>query len=874
MNSLLYSVVWLLLLLRYRIKINGLNAIVERGCKGILFLPNHPALIDPVIVFFSLLRKFRPRSLADKDRISLPFIKQVALHFGAIPLPDPAVYKTTSKQDVARALDECSETLKRGENLLLYPAGRLSRSNNEDLGGKKAVKLILAKVPYCRIVLIRTSGLWGSRFSWGSGKPPNLIGTLLNGIGLLLVNFLFFMPKRQVTIELVEPDNFPRDSDKKHINNYLESFYNDNQQPNLYVPYKFWQRGDSYQLPEPQLSKTNITKEAAVPNTIREQIFTKINEISGQTPKTNEASLSRDLSFDSLARAEIIAWVEQEFGYSCTDPINLDSVNDLLLLAIGQSASVSAELKKISSAWYTKRTIKIALPQAENIASAFLKQAALDPNRLIIADQTSGTRSYRDLITAILVLRPHLAKLAGDYVAIMLPASVGAAVLYLATLFAGKIPVMVNWTTGARNIKHGLDMLGVQHVVTVSPLLTKLNEQGIDLDVVKDKFLLLDSMSKQISIAAKLKAALTARLSWRSLQQTTIADTAVVLFTSGSESLPKAVPLSHKNLLTNLSDIVDSIQFNSDDKIIGFLPPFHSFGLTGTVLLPLCTSIACVYFPNPTDGAALARIIAAYRATIMVGTPTFLAGVARYANDEQLNSLRMAVTGAEKCPDSLYETLAKRWPHLLVLEGYGITECSPVVSVNRECDPKRGSIGLPLPSIEHAIIDIEQHQPVTTGIDGMLLVRGPSIFTGYLNYNGSSPFIEYNGKQWYRTGDLVRADQSGSLFFVGRLKRFVKLGGEMVSLPAIEDVLISLVANDSSGEPLLAVVATADETNPELCLFTVAQLTRDQVNQSIRAAGLSALHNIRKVIPIEAIPVLGTGKVDYRALQAMLNKVS
>ncbi len=235
-----------------------------------------------------------------------------------------------------------------------------------------------------------------------------------------------------------------------------------------------------------------------------------------------------------------------------------------------------------------------------------------------------------------------------------------------------------------------------------------------------------------------------------------------------------------------------------------------------------------------------------------------------------MSSVRLGVTGAEKCPPDVYEALQNSCPHATILEGYGITECSPIVSVTREDDPRTGTIGPPLPSVETRLVDPETGQPIAPGQTGMLLVRGPSIFTGYLNHRGPSPFTTFNGQTWYRTGDLVKADAAGHLTFIGRLKRFVKIGGEMVSLPAIEDVLLPVFALPADTAPCLAVISTGREDQPELVLFTIRPLSRQRVNEVINAAGLSGLHHIRMVREISEIPLLGTGKVDYQALARLL----
>jgi len=228
------------------------------------------------------------------------------------------------------------------------------------------------------------------------------------------------------------------------------------------------------------------------------------------------------------------------------------------------------------------------------------------------------------------------------------------------------------------------------------------------------------------------------------------------------------------------------------------------------------------------------------------------------------------VSGAEKCPESVYDALAKRCPRMVMLEGYGVTECSPVISVNDQRAPRAFTIGKVVRSLEHAIVDVETGKRAQTNVQGLLIVRGPSVFGGYLNYDGESPFVEFEGKTWYRTGDIVSEDEEGVLTFRGRVKRFVKIGGEMISLPAVEAVLDPYYTSDDDKGPVIAVEATADEARPELVLFTTRQTDRETVNKEIRAAGLSPLYQISRVVKLDEIPILGTGKTDYRALKRML----
>ncbi len=276
-----------------------------------------------------------------------------------------------------------------------------------------------------------------------------------------------------------------------------------------------------------------------------------------------------------------------------------------------------------------------------------------------------------------------------------------------------------------------------------------------------------------------------------------------------------------------------------------------------------------VYHPNPTDAQVIARLIEAYRATLLIGTPTFLHGIVRASQEKTLSSLRLAVTGAEKCSERVYSAIVERCPQAVVLEGYGVTECSPIISVNPERNPRPFTVGKVLPSLEYVRLAPESRERAPKEMPGMLLVRGPSIFGGYLG-DAPSPFVEFEGKNYYRTGDLVTEDAEGVLTFAGRLKRFIKLGGEMVSLPAIEAALEPHYVSDADKGPVIAVEATPDEEHPEIVLFTTLELEREVVNHQLRDAGLSPIYNIRRVQRLPEMPLLGTGKTDYRALKGML----
>ncbi len=859
-----------LLALRYRLDVRGLDEVRRRGQRGILFLPNHAALVDPVILTLLLYPGFRPRALADEYQIGRTILGRIALLFGTRILPNMERQGAAVADGMRAALADTIDGLARGENILLYPAGRLKRQAREDLGSASGAETMVKGVPGARIVLVRHNGLWGSSFSLGfSGRMPDPGATLLRAVKYLLLNGVFFMPRRRVTIEFVEPADFPRTAPRTAINRYLEAFYNDQVAPNTYVPYGVWERGGPRTRPDP-VYRASGADPSSVTDATRGLVIDHLREQTGQSDISLDQQLARDLGLDSLASAELVAWIEQEFGFSVGTPESLRTVGDVVLAAAGHGVSaLEADLKPVPSAWFDRngRTALLTLPPAATITAAFLAQAASAPGRPLLADQAGGVRTNRDIVTAIFLLKPILEALDGEHLGIMLPASAGAGVLYLAALFAGKTPVMVNWTTGTRNLQQALDQLGVRHIVTADALVKRLETMGVDLAGLGDRFVKVEDVLPRIGVFQKLRAVVRSRLSWRELERATPRENAVVLFTSGSESLPKAVPLTHTNILTNVRDVLQLGRVVDGDVLLGFLPPFHSFGLLATVVLPCSVGLRTVYHANPTEAAVLARLMEAYTVSVVISTPTFLSGILRVAEDRQLASLRLAVTGAEKCPDQLYEALRTRCPSAVVMEGYGITECSPVVSLNDVDAPVPGSIGHLLPSLEGAIVDLDTGARVPPGGTGMLLVRGPSIFPGYLHHAGDPPFIDFEGRAWYRTGDLVMANPDGVLFFKGRLKRFVKLGGEMISLPAIESVLQQHFQEADDG-PVIAVEAMGNPDSPDIVLFTRQPADRGQVNAWLREAGLSPLHNVRQVVEVDAIPLLGTGKTDYRSLKA------
>ncbi len=810
----------------------------------------------------------------------MPVIRELAKAVNVLPIPDMVNAGVKGGNKIKTVLNTAASALENGDNILLYPGGHLSRSKLEDLGANSGVYLILQKAPKTRIVLVRITGLWGSSFGHGSGKPIHLPRILFKAAKSILLNGIFFSPRRKVSLEFVEPEDFPKTGDCNAINRYIENFYNQKVSPPLYIPHTIWEKGGARRLPEPE--RKNIGGDIKkMPVAAKKLVIDYLEKLSGVDDIKEDYRLAHDLGLDSLAISELILWISREFGFPQGDTASMITVTDCLLAASGHAiASDKNILKPVPMQWFENETDNLfaSVPEGEKITDVFVRLLNAFPGRMVIADQSpggSGVKTYGQIAAGIIALKYLIKKLPGDYIGIMLPASAGTCVTYLAVLFSGKIPVMFNWTAGPRSLSHCLNLVRVSVILTSKLLIFNVQAQGISLDEIKDKFLFLEDMGADLTELQKIISFIKSYGKGQSLLNEKIADTAVVLFTSGSENLPKAVPLTHNNFLSNVRDIVNGLSLRKKDRLIGILPPFHSFGLTGTIILPLCTGLKTVYHPNPTQSLIIARLIEAYSVSIIVGTPTFLNGIARAAKSEQLESLNIAFSGAEKCPESVYEALKLSCPDLKILEGYGITECSPVVSYNRPENAKPFTIGTVVRSLDYAVVDLKNSKRVDKGSQGMLLVRGPSIFKGYINFTGDSPFVDFEEKSWYKTGDLVTEDEGGILTFRGRLKRFIKLGGEMISLPAIENVLRPYysVENDVGADvaPVIAVEASCDEEYPEIILFTTMETDRNMVNRQIRESGLSPLHNIRRIVKVDSIPLLGTGKTDYRMLKEKIS---
>ena len=867
-----WAVLRLLLSLRYKVTIVGADAVKARP-GPYLIMPNHPAYIDPPNLIVRLWAAFKMRPLFLESNFRSPLFAPFAWLLRGIRMPDLVKASAEDKRRAEGAVGAVIAALRAGDNVILWPSGRLTRDGSERLGGARTAADVLAAVPNCTVVLARTRGLWGSMFSCADGKP-SLMRAFTRGLGLWIANLFVFAPRRRatVTLEAFGPDQRPTPT-REAVNKWLEAWYNADvpREEPTFVPRHILFGPRSHTYPPPvvegqayDLSKVKPETRAVVAQFVEDKIKRPLG------PDENAAETTfLHLGMDSLDAMETSLAVEQRFGFSSdTVPTTIGG-----LWAIAEGLTQNAPPKPPPPGWFDPVADNSPLAVlGETISAAFLNQAFARRKMVIAADDLAGGVPYEKFIVGTWAMSTKFRDIAAPNVGLMLPASVACDLAFLGLHLAGKLPVLLNWTTGPGNLAHAVKLMNLTHVVTSKAFVDRVHVAipGVTFVFLEDvkagmgKFGLLRKLLATRWFGGAAKAALQKRA------ESDPNKPAVVLFTSGSEKAPKAVPLTHANIIANQRGCLDALKLGRDNSALGFLPMFHSFGLTITSMLPLLVGVRVVHHPDPTDSAALVRKIASYRPTLVAGTPTFIAYILERAKPEDLTSVRMFVVGAEKAPPALFAKVKQLAPKAEVIEGYGITECAPVVAVTRPGEPvKPNGIGRPIAGVEVCVTDLETHALLPQGQMGMLHVAGPTVFPGYIGHDGPPPFEELGGKNWYITGDLAALDPDGSIVFHGRLKRFLKAGGEMISLPALEEPFAKKYPPTDQG-PRVAVEGIETPDGRRIVLFTTEAVTLREANALLQSEGHRGVMRLDDVRQVEQIPTLGTGKTDYKVLRAQI----
>lgn len=885
---------------RYRIEIKGLDKLNPKNLNkpgGVLFLPTHPTVfVDATYVNIALWPKFPLRPLIVEYMYELPVVNTIMRFLNALAIPSFVETSNSLKRKKSeKVIGEIVKGLRNGQNFLIFPAGHLKKSAYEAVDGASAVHRIIQETPEANVVLVRVKGLWGSSFSRAlTGQTPPIFSTIFRGMGYVFSNLLFFTPRRRVIIEFEPaPADFPYHAGRMELNRYLEKWYNT---PDGLTAQKGESPGDSLMLVSysmwkevvPEIWKAAESKDAhlkieSIPKDIQTKVIAKIADllnVDKSSIKPN-MTLTTDLGMDSLDVAEIGVFLQDQYDVTNVSPTELTTVIKVMALASKQIQSEGLKEEELGNISLWKKPIqkyRAHLAQGQSIPEVFLNNCQRMGNAVACADMRTGVLTYPKLKLRTLILANYIQKLPGKYVGILLPASVTASMAILACQLAGKVPLMINWTVGARHLQAVSQLSKVQVVLSSWAFTDRL--QNVDFNGIEDQIVMLEDVRRKIGIVDKLKAWLLAKKGPQAILKAFGSDKlnpdseAALLFTSGTESMPKGVPLTHQNILSNQKAALEAIEIFSTDVVFGILPPFHSFGFTISSLTGLLAGVRVAFSPDPTDGKRLAEAFARWGITIMCAAPTFVKGMLKAAEPKQLSTLRLCITGAEKMPPDLVQAMEVLKLSHALYEGYGITECSPVLTFNPIGQPRKG-VGQPLNNVELCVVDLNNHTPLVTGKSGLILARGPNVFKGYINPGLASPFLEVNGKSWYVTGDLGYLDAEGNLHLSGRLKRFIKIGAEMVSLAAIEEALSHAAlkyawASHQDEGPILAISGKEiPGERPKMTLFTKFPLSVEEANKALREAGFSNLVKVTHVVRLDEIPIMGTGKVNYRKLDEM-----
>ena len=493
--------------------------------------------------------------------------------------------------------------------------------------------------------------------------------------------------------------------------------------------------------------------------------------------------------------------------------------------------------------------------------------------QLFLVDRTMRRREItRGFLLALswMLSRKLLGWTAQQRVGIVFPPGLGGYIANLAVVLAGKVPVNFNFTLGPAAIEDCIRKADVDCVLTAAAVQAKVPDFPWPVEGVRDVVEELKQLPKvkALSFLAAVKC-LPAKWLASFLKVPAVGgdSEAGLLFTSGSSGEPKGVVLTHRNILGNCAQILATDVLSHGEKLVANLPIFHSFGFTVTLWYPVFSGCQVVSVPSPLDVKKTAEAVEAEGATVLVGTPTFLRPYLKRVKPEALKTLNYVVAGAEKTPDGFTQQWEETFGSVY-LEGYGLTETSPVVSINLPGRSRIGSVGQLLQGMAARILDPDTLKELPVDRKGVLALKGANVFPGYLEDPNRTAMVKQG--DWLITGDLARIDSDGFLYIEGRLSRFSKIGGEMVPHGTVEHALNTAFALLEAESPLLAVAGRPDTVKGEvLVLISAIDLELNEVREKLSDAGLANLWIPREVIRVEAIPTLATGKLDLRAIQAI-----
>ena len=576
-------------------------------------------------------------------------------------------------------------------------------------------------------------------------------------------------------------------------------------------------------------------------------------------------------------------------------PLAIENPNDLpeSILAFGEpiaanSINLPTFQQNILAAFetaYSSRKIFQA-----SLATALLKSLINNPNDKIVDGSDDVTLPFSKILPVAIALSKYIREETDKLrVAIILPPGKAGLIANLAVIFAGKIPVNLNFTASHDAVCSAIEQADLDRFITADPFVRKLASfpwpPNRDLIFIERTLPTLKSKIITWAILGKILPSSAIKTIFK-IGKAKGDDEAILLFTSGSSGDPKGVALSHRNVLANVCQFASRLNLHADASILGSLPLFHSFGCTVTLWFPIIEGLDLVTYPNPLDTKRLAQLIAEHQVTVLLATPTFLRGYIKRVDPEQLKSLKLVVTGAEKLPDNLANAFRDRFG-ISPFEGYGLTETSPATNVNLP-DPtagdnqttilanRLGSVGQLLPGVAVRLTNPATDELCELNQQGIIWLKGANVFHGYLDNQAKTDEV-LTADGWFRTGDVGRVDDDGFLFIEGRISRFSKIAGEMVPHETVEAAINKALGLDNEAERKIAVVGIPDAQKGEaiLLLSSIAGPALDQecidLRYKLLEEGVPSIWCPKAILPVKEIPVLASGKLDLKSCQDLAN---
>lgn len=580
-----------------------------------------------------------------------------------------------------------------------------------------------------------------------------------------------------------------------------------------------------------------------------------------------------------------------------------------IVISFGSPMHIHSKKEEVKNAIFelSIQSWKIHCEHMHTIARAWIDTAKKNLSSIAIVDNIIGAISYRKLLSLSIFFaklikeksqRLNIKENGNTYgpkeecIGILLPASMASSLCNISVLLANKITINLNFTSGEKAIKSAINNANIKQIYTSKKFVEKLKEKNLDINSFQDiNIIFIEDVIYYIknkklyfiflTIFVSLVPACLLKFIYAKSKNNL--EIATILFSSGSEGNPKGIMLNNRNILSNIAQISDVLSASNKDVILSSLPPFHAFGLTITTFLPLLEAIKSVTYPDPTDALGIAKAICKNSVTIMCGTSTFLGIYARNKKIDPLmfESLRIVVSGAEKLKQEVKDAFEYKF-HKKIYEGYGATETTPVVSVNlpNKFDPnywvlqranKEKSVGMPLPGTAIRIVDPDTFEKLPFNEDGLILIGGHQVMVGYLNNKEKTDEVikEIDGIRWYNTADKGHLDEDGFLYITDRYSRFAKIGGEMISLGAIEEELSKFIKDI----PFCATNIEDSKKGEMVVLLILKNDNFEQIQQQIKDLNIPSIFKPSKIIKVDAIPTLGSGKIDLKGVKELAKKL-